>query len=356
MKKNLLVTGGAGFIGSNFVELMVQKGHDVTVLDSMTYAGHAENLDAISGTGKHRLVKGQIQDRPLVEKLLKEHSIDYLLNFAAESHVDRSIDGPRPFIETNIIGTFELLSAALGYYNALPTEKKAGFRYLQISTDEVYGSLGATGKFTEMHRYEPNSPYSASKASADMLARAWHHTFHLPTLTTNCSNNYGPKQFPEKLIPHMILCALSGRKLPVYGNGSNIRDWIYVKDHCEGIYLALTKGAPGSTYCFGGDSERTNMDVVNAICALLDEMRPLEGGKSYKTQIEFVADRPGHDQRYAIDDSLAQKELGFTRSMKRFEDGLKSTLQWYLSHFDWCEKVLGKNKGKVTFDWSSFKA
>ncbi|MBU6375168.1 MAG: dTDP-glucose 4,6-dehydratase [Bdellovibrionales bacterium] len=345
--KTLLLTGGAGFIGSNFVELAVQRGNRVIILDAMTYAGHRENLDTIaqrtaSHPGSWELVIGDIRDSRLVSELLAKHQCSALLNFAAESHVDRSITGPSAFIDTNILGTYQLLQSARGYVDAMPAGSplKASFRYLQVSTDEVYGALGDTGKFSEATPYSPNSPYSASKAAADHLVRAWHHTYGLNVVTTNCSNNYGPKQFPEKLIPHMIQCALSGRPLPVYGQGANIRDWIYVKDHCEGILLALEKGKAGETYCFGGNSERKNLEVVRAICAVLDELRPRKDGKSYQEQISFVQDRAGHDWRYAIDDRKAQNELGFTRSMKNFEQGLRSTIEWYLSHEAWVKAVL----------------
>lgn len=336
--KNLLVTGGAGFIGSNFVELAVQKGHKVVVLDSLTYAGHRENLDHLKGPGEHQLVQGNICDQPLVDKLLREHQIDALVHFAAESHVDRSISGPSVFIETNIQGTFSLLSAAHAYWSSLPAERKSGFRYLQVSTDEVYGSLGPTGKFSETTPYAPNSPYSASKASGDLLVRAWHHTYGLPTLTTNCSNNYGPKQFPEKLIPTMITQALQQKPLPVYGDGGNVRDWIHVLDHCHGIFLALKAGKLGATYCFGGNAEKNNLDVVKTICQELDQLSPRKDGKPHETGIQFVADRLGHDRRYAIDDSLAESELGFVRQFD-FKKGLSHTIRWYLENQNWCHQV-----------------
>ena len=336
---SLLVTGACGFIGSAFVRQAVEKGHQITVLDALTYAGHKENLAGVP----HELVVGPIQDKNLVQKLLQANRFAGLVNFAAESHVDRSITGPAPFIETNIQGTFNLLSCSYDYWKALADTEKAKFRYLQISTDEVYGSLGPTGKFNETLPYQPNSPYSASKASADHLVRAWFHTYGLPTLTTNCSNNYGPRQFPEKLIPHMITCALTGKPLPVYGDGGNIRDWIHVEDHCNGILLALEKGRPGSTYCFGGNAERNNLDVVKTICKELDRLRPRKDGKSYSELIAFVPDRLGHDRRYAIDDALAQKELGFKRRYD-FETGLKHTIQWYLDNADWCKAVIGGSK------------
>jgi dTDP-glucose 4,6-dehydratase len=345
-----LLTGGAGFIGSNFVELAVRRGHRVIILDALTYAGHRENLDSIpQGTASHpgswELVIGDIRDARLVPELLITRQCTALLNFAAESHVDRSISGPSAFIDTNILGTYNLLQAARGYVNQLPAAStiKKSFRYLQVSTDEVYGALGDTGKFSETTPYAPNSPYSASKAASDHLVRAWHHTYGLNVVTTNCSNNYGPRQFPEKLIPHMIQCALAGKALPVYGKGANVRDWIYVIDHCEGILLALERGTAGETYCFGGNSERKNLAVVQAICAVLDELKSRADGKSYREQISFVQDRAGHDWRYAIDDSKAQRELGFTRTMKNFEQGLRSTVEWYLSNEAWVKTVLAKS-------------
>lgn len=340
MRKTLLVTGGAGFIGSNFVEMAVSQGHRVITLDAMTYAGHPENLSSIpKASGSWELVQGDICDTKLVSSLLHEHKIDALLNFAAESHVDRSITGPGAFIETNIRGVFSLLTASLEYWQKLDGARKSGFRYLQVSTDEVYGSLGPTGKFSETTPMAPNSPYSSSKASGDLLTRAWFHTYGLPTLTTNCSNNYGPKQFPEKLIPHMIQCALTGRPLPVYGDGGNIRDWIHVHDHCAGVMLALEKGQPSGTYCFGGNAERNNLDVVRTICKLLDELKPRADGKPHDAGIAFVQDRLGHDRRYAIDDTLAQRELGFKRAYQ-FESGLANTVRWYLENAAWSEAVL----------------
>jgi dTDP-glucose 4,6-dehydratase len=338
-----LVTGAAGFIGSTFVELCAQRGDSVVVLDALTYAGHRENLEPLIRAGKLELVVGNICDGPLVAQLVKKHRPDALLNFAAESHVDRSIDSPAAFITTNIQGTFTLLSAALDHWQSLSGGEKERFRYLQVSTDEVYGSLDEFGKFSETTPMAPNSPYSASKASADLLVRAWHHTYGLPTLTTNCSNNYGPRQFPEKLIPHMITCALEGKPLPVYGDGGNVRDWIHVEDHSRGILLALETGKPGETYCFGGDAERNNLDVVRTICRTLDRLRPRTDGQSYESNIAFVKDRLGHDRRYAIDDTRAQKELGFTRRYA-FETGLENTIRWYLENQNWCAAV---RKGKA---------
>ncbi len=331
--KNILVTGGAGFIGSTFVAQSVARGCKVAVLDKLTYAGHRENLEWIEGGWE--LLVGDICDRELVLKLLRGHAIDALVNFAAESHVDNSISGPKEFIDTNIGGTFALLEAAREY-----TKEKQGFRYLQISTDEVYGSLGATGKFSETTPYAPNSPYSASKAAADHLVRAWHETYGLDTITTHCTNNYGPRQHPEKLIPRMIACALAGEKLPVYGKGENVRDWIHVEDHANGVWLALTKGKAGQAYDFGGDAEEKNIELVKKICAILDSKRPKNSG-SYADQIAFVTDRLGHDLRYAIDDSKSQRELGFTRNYT-FADGLETTIDWYLNNQAWCNEIIRK--------------
>ncbi len=340
--QTLLLTGGCGFIGSCFVRQAVARGRKIIVLDALTYAGHRENLEGIAGPGSVELVIGNIREGALVSRLLREHHVDAVLNFAAESHVDRSISAPSDFIETNIKGTFTLLNASLDYWQNLSEPRKAQYRHLQVSTDEVYGSLDLAKpeeKFSEATPYAPNSPYSASKAAGDHLVRAWHHTYGLPTLTTNCSNNYGPRQFPEKLIPHMIDCALKGRPLPVYGDGGNIRDWIHVEDHCNGIWLALEKGNPGSTYCFGGRAERNNLDLVKTLCRELDRLRPREDGKSHESGIQFVKDRLGHDRRYAIDDRLAERELGFTRKYD-FEEGLANTVRWYLENQAWCKAVL----------------
>ncbi len=338
--KMILVTGGAGFIGSCFVRKRVQEGHHVVVLDALTYAGHRENLEGIRGPGSCELVVGNICDDRLVRELLNRLKPDAVVNFAAESHVDRSINGPSIFIETNVRGTMTLLSASLEYWKSLEGPRKESFRYVQISTDEVFGALGPEGKFSETTPYAPNSPYSASKAAADHLVNAWHHTYGLPTIITNCSNNYGPYQYPEKLIPHMIISGLAGNPLPVYGKGANIRDWIHVEDHCDGIWLALTKGRPGQSYCFGGDAERKNIDVVRELCRLMDEMRPREDGLSHESSMVFVADRLGHDFRYAIDDSKARTELGFERKYS-FEKGLANTVRWYLANLDWAMAVLG---------------
>lgn len=328
----LLVTGGAGFIGSCFVAQRIAAGDRVIVLDALTYAGRMENLrDIPAASGQLVFIKGDITDGTLVRRLLREHAITALINFAAESHVDNSIAESAPFIHTNIIGVHTLLETARDYYNQLPPESQKTFRMVQVSTDEVYGSLGAEGYFTEQSPMLPNSPYSASKAAGDMLARAWFHTYGLPVIVTNCSNNYGPRQFPEKLIPHMIACALSGKPLPVYGDGLNVRDWIHVEDHSRGVMLALEKGIPGETYCFGGRAERTNIDLVRTLCSLLDALSPRNDGAPYASQITFVKDRLGHDRRYAIDDSRAERELGFTRAHD-FESGLRDTVQWYLAY------------------------
>lgn len=337
----LLVTGGAGFIGSSFVRLALGQGYRVVVLDALTYAGHPENLHALEGAERLEMVVGDIRDGALVRQLLNEHHPIGIVDFAAESHVDNSIDRPSEFIETNIIGCYTMLEAARHYWSALPEPQKSTFRFLHVSTDEVYGSLGETGKFTELSPMQPNSPYSASKAAGDMLCRAWFHTYSLPVIVTNCTNNYGPRQHPEKLIPRMISCALSGERLPVYGDGRNVRDWIHVEDHCAGVLLALNGGLPGETYAFGGDAEHTNIQVVSTICELLDQMQPRADGKSYKEQIAFVTDRLGHDRRYAIDDSKSQETLGFTRH-HTFESGLRETIRWYLDHQAWSHAITGK--------------
>ena len=342
-QNNILIAGGAGFIGSCFVAKCVERGWNVVVLDALTYAGHNANLEWIKPSangGKWQLVVGDIGDAALVGNLLREHNIGRVVNFAAESHVDNSIEGPLPFITTNITGTFHMLEACRAYWGGLAEVEKAFFRLLQISTDEVYGSLGATGKFNEESPIKPNSPYSASKAAADLLARAWHETYGLPVIVTHCTNNYGPRQFPEKLIPHMIHCALAGKALPVYGDGKNVRDWIHVEDHCEGVLLALEKGKPGQSYDFGGDAEVENIALVTRLCEILDQKRPKNSG-SYKDQISYVTDRPGHDRRYAIDDSKSQFQLGFVRQY-RFAGGLESTIDWYLANQDWCNTVMEK--------------
>lgn len=338
--KHLLVTGAAGFIGSAFVRIARKAGYRVTILDSLTYAGHVENLAGVTEKGICEIIQGDIRDFEVVDKLFQRNQFDGVLNFAAESHVDNSISGPRAFVETNIIGTFNLLEVARKYWSQYPAPKKESFRFLHVSTDEVFGELGSTGKFSESTPYAPNSPYSASKAGSDHLVRAWHHTYGLPTVTTNCSNNYGPRQFPEKLIPRMIANALEGKFLPVYGNGMNIRDWIHVEDHSRGILLAYEKGKLGETYCFGGNSERNNIDVVKAICKILDRLAPRSDGQSHETSIQFVTDRAGHDFRYAIDDAKAEKELGFRRQYAQFESGLEQTVEWYLANQAWMDAVL----------------
>jgi dTDP-glucose 4,6-dehydratase len=335
----ILVTGGAGFIGSNFVlDWLKHSDERVVNLDALTYAGNLHNVAALRGDARHIFVQGDITDRALIDKLLAEHQPRALVHFAAESHVDRSIHGPGTFIKTNIDGTFCLLEAARHFWAALKPQAKAAFRFHHVSTDEVYGSLkpGAPA-FTEDHVYEPNSPYSASKAASDHLVRAWHHTYGLPVLTTNCSNNYGPFHFPEKLIPLMIVNALAGKPLPVYGDGQQIRDWLYVTDHCSGIRAVLDKGRLGETYNIGGWNEKANIDIVKTICALLDEMKPDAQG-SYARLITHVADRPGHDRRYAIDARKIERELGW-RPAETFETGIRKTVRWYLDHGDWVKTV-----------------
>lgn len=342
--KSILVTGAAGFIGSAFVrEALKGDNYKIVVLDAMTYAGHKENLAEILSE-RCELVVGNIADFQLLDQLFSKHSFDGVVNFAAETHVDNSISGPRAFIETNIVGTFSLLEVFRKYWSTYSEAKRLHTRFLHVSTDEVFGELGETGKFHEETPYSPNSPYSASKASSDHLVSAWHHTYGLPTIITNCSNNYGPRQFPEKLIPRMILCALNNQHLPVYGRGTNIRDWIHVEDHAKGVLLALEKGTTGESYCFGGNSERMNIDVVHRICELLDKMAPKKDGKRYAEQIQFVADRLGHDFRYAIDDSKAQRDLGFKRTYKNFEEGLQDTINWYLENQTWIQQVTGVRK------------
>lgn len=341
---SLLVTGGAGFIGSAFVRRALQARLRVVIYDALTYAGHLPNIEECLKPGLCEFIKGDICDHELLLKSLKHHSVDAIVNFAAESHVDNSILGPKPFIETNILGTFTLLEAARTYYDTLSPEKKKAFRLLHISTDEVFGELGEQELFSEESPYRPNSPYSASKAASDHLVRAWHRTYGLPVLITNCSNNYGPRQFPEKLIPRLLTCALSEKPLPVYGQGANIRDWIHVEDHADGIWQALNQGEIGQSYCFGGASERQNIEVVKQLCKQLDELRPRENGRSYAELITFVEDRAGHDFRYAIDDRKAVGELGFIRRFPNFEEGLRETIQWYLNNENWLRSVLEKNK------------
>lgn len=336
----ILVTGAAGFIGSNFVlDWLEQCNEPVVNLDLLTYAGNLENLKELEGDPRYQFVFGNIGDRELVSKLLADTQPRAVINFAAESHVDRSIHGPGDFIQTNIVGTFNLLESVRGYWNDLPDAERAAFRFLHVSTDEVYGSLSKEDPpFSETNQYEPNSPYSASKAASDHLVRAWHHTYGLPVLTTNCSNNYGPYHFPEKLVPLCILNALNGKPLPIYGDGQQIRDWLYVKDHCSAIRRVLEAGKLGETYNVGGWNEKANLDVVNTLCSILDELQPRADGQSYATQITFVQDRPGHDRRYAIDARKLEKELGW-KPQETFETGIRKTVQWYLDNQAWVNHV-----------------
>ncbi|WLW61620.1 dTDP-glucose 4,6-dehydratase [Achromobacter aegrifaciens] len=347
---SIIVTGGAGFIGSNFVlDWFQESSEPVVTLDKLTYAGNPENLASLQDNAAHKLVQGDIGDFELVSRLLAEHKPRAVLNFAAESHVDRSIHGPGEFIQTNIVGTFHLLEAVRAYWNGLPDDERAAFRFLHVSTDEVYGSLQKDDPaFSETNRYEPNSPYSASKAASDHLVRAYHHTYGLPVLTTNCSNNYGPYHFPEKLIPLVIHNALAGKPLPIYGDGQQIRDWLYVKDHCSAIRRVLAAGQLGETYNVGGWNEKTNLEVVRTLCALLDELSPRADGQPYKNQITFVKDRPGHDQRYAIDASRLERELGW-KPAETFETGIRKTVTWYLENQQW---VAGITSGTYR-DWIS---
>ena len=339
----IFVTGGAGFIGANFVldwlAQAQQPNEPVVNLDKLTYAGNLQTLCSLDGDDRHHFVQGDIGNRALVGHLLKTHQPRAVINFAAESHVDRSIDGPEDFIQTNIVGTFTLLEAVKAYWLGLEPEAKTAFRFLHVSTDEVYGSLGKDDPaFAENHRYEPNSPYSASKAASDHLVRAYHHTYGLPVLTTNCSNNYGPFHFPEKLIPLMIVNALAGRPLPVYGDGQQIRDWLYVKDHCSAIRCVLARGKLGQVYNVGGWNEKPNIDIVRTVCGLLDELRPRADGQPYAAQISYVKDRPGHDRRYAIDASKFQRELGWMPA-ETFDSGIRKTVVWYLDNPHWVANV-----------------
>lgn len=336
----ILVTGGAGFIGSNFViDWLAHHDEPVVNLDKLTYAGNLQNLTSLEGDSRHHFVRGDIGDGALVARLLAEHKVRAVLNFAAESHVDRSIEGPGAFIQTNIVGTFNLLEAVRAYWNGLDEQAKADFRFLHVSTDEVYGTLESDAPaFTEQHRYEPNSPYSATKAASDHLVRAYHHTYGLPVLTTNCSNNYGPYHFPEKLIPLVIHNALAGKPLPIYGDGQQIRDWLYVTDHCSAIRRVLEDGRLAETYNVGGWNEKANIDVVRTLCAILDELQPRTDGASYATQMTFVKDRPGHDRRYAIDAGKLERELGW-RPAETFDTGIRKTVEWYLANGAWVENV-----------------
>lgn len=336
----ILVTGGAGFIGANFVlDWLAGSNEPVINLDKLTYAGNLNNLASLQGDARHIFVQGDIGDSALLAQLLAQHQPRAVVNFAAESHVDRSIHGPEDFIQTNMVGTFRLLEAVRHYWQALPADNKAAFRFLHVSTDEVYGTLSKDAPpFTEEHTYEPNSPYSASKAASDHLVRAWHHTYGLPVLTTNCSNNYGPYHFPEKLIPLMIVNALAGKNLPVYGDGMQVRDWLYVKDHCSAIRRVLEAGQLGETYNVGGWNEKPNIEIVNTVCALLDELRPRTDGQSYASQITYVQDRPGHDRRYAIDARKIERELGW-KPAETFDTGIRKTVAWYLDNADWVANV-----------------
>ncbi len=336
----ILVTGGAGFIGGNFVlDWVAGTNEPVINVDKLTYAGNLETLSSLQGSPNHIFAQGDIGNRTLVEHLLAEHKPRAVINFAAESHVDRSIHGPGDFIETNIVGTYNLLESVRGYWSALPEGEKAAFRFLHVSTDEVYGSLAKDDPaFAETNRYEPNSPYSASKAASDHLVRAWHHTYDLPVLTTNCSNNYGPFHFPEKLIPLMIVNALAGKPLPVYGDGMQIRDWLYVKDHCSAIRRVLEAGRLGETYNVGGWNEKPNIEIVKTVCALLDELSPRADGKPYAEQITYVTDRPGHDRRYAIDATKIHRELDW-KPAETFGSGIRKTVQWYLDNPGWVTNV-----------------
>lgn len=344
----ILVTGGAGFIGSNFVHGWLESTQEaVVVLDKLTYAGNLQNLSGLDRDSRLAFVRGDIGDFEKVLGVLRQHAIRAVVNFAAESHVDRSIHGPLEFIQTNIVGTFHLLEAVRAYWGELAPAARAAFRLLHVSTDEVYGSLEPeAAPFSEMHRYEPNSPYSASKAASDHLVRAYHHTYGVPVLTTNCSNNYGPFHFPEKLIPLVILNALEGKPLPIYGDGRNVRDWLYVGDHCSAIRRVLEAGRVGDTYNVGGWNEKTNLEVVETLCVILDELRPRADGQSYRDQITFVKDRPGHDRRYAIDASKMARELGW-RPAESFETGIRKTVSWYLENPEW---VRGVQSGSYR-DW-----
>lgn len=338
---SVLVTGGAGFIGSNFIHCILQEQPTWRIinLDALTYAGNLESLEDVSSCPHYRFVRGNICDPTLVTQLLMEEQPAAIVHFAAESHVDRSIDGPEIFVKTNVDGSCMLLEATRRWWQDLPRSRKESFRFLHVSTDEVFGSLGSSGLFTEKTPYAPNSPYSASKAASDHFVRAYHHTYGLPTLTTNCSNNYGPYQFPEKLIPLMIFNALAGKPLPIYGDGMQVRDWLYVKDHCWAILTVLNHGNSGETYNIGGHNEITNIGIVQTLCQLLDELRPRPDGKFYSEQIAFVTDRPGHDRRYAINASKIERELGW-KPRETFGTGIRKTVEWYLQNLTWCERII----------------
>jgi dTDP-glucose 4,6-dehydratase len=337
----LFITGGAGFIGSAVIRNAIKSSrHEIVNIDALTYAGNLDSLKSVSSHPSYQFVKADICDRAHMQQLFDLHQPDAIMHLAAESHVDRSIDGPEAFIRTNVMGTFTLLEVSRHYWSKLPEARKSAFRFHHISTDEVFGSLGSTGFFTEDSPYQPNSPYSASKAGSDHLVRAWHHTYGLPVVITNCSNNYGPYQFPEKLIPHMILNALAGKPLPIYGKGDNIRDWLYVDDHARALLMVLEKGQDGEVYTIGGNNELTNLKVVQSICGILDNWQPLPDGKSRLELIRFVSDRPGHDQRYAIDASKIERELGW-KPLEDFQSGLQKTVRWYIDHREsWCQRVL----------------
>ncbi len=346
---HLLVTGGAGFIGSNFVRYLLSDASTspqiskIVNLDKLTYAGNPDNLKDVSADPRYVFVEGGIEDSALIHKLLIEHHIDAVVNFAAESHVDRSIDSPEPFFETNVVGTLRIINESLKYWRELDEGKKAAFRFLHVSTDEVYGTLSDTDPaFEETTPFAPNSPYSASKAASDHIVRAYHHTYGMPVITTNCSNNYGPFQFPEKLIPLMMLNALDGKDLPIYGDGMNVRDWLYVTDHCSGIWTSLIKGKLGETYNIGGKNEKPNIEIVDTICELLDQKQPRADGESYKSQKIYVKDRPGHDRRYAINCSKIESELGWAPA-ETFETGIAKTVQWYLDNQAWCKNITSGN-------------
>jgi dTDP-glucose 4,6-dehydratase len=340
--QKLIVTGGAGFIGSNFVLKQISEtDNEILNLDKLTYAGNLENLSAVADNERYQFVEGDITDKELVEKLIEDYQPDGIIHFAAESHVDRSIDGPMPFIMTNVVGTANLLDVAYRYWKDLNQDKKNTFRFLHVSTDEVFGSLGMDDVFRVDTPYDPSSPYSASKAGSDHLVRAWGRTFDFPVLITNCTNNYGPYQFPEKLIPLVTINAMAGKELPIYGTGENIRDWLHVEDHCDAIYTVFENGKLGDTYLVGGEEEVTNLRVVHTICDVLDEIRPADSGKSYREQITFVTDRPGHDLRYAMDISKIRSELGWSPS-KDFASGLKHTIEWYLANEAWWKKLQQK--------------
>jgi len=339
--KKILVTGGSGFIGSNFIISQINNSNKILNFDKLTYAANTKNLSTIDKKTNYSFIKGDIVDSNKISDSINKFNPDIIINFAAESHVDRSIDGPKEFIKTNILGTYELLQCSLNYYNNLDREQKSSFRFIHVSTDEVYGSLGTNDYFTEETPYAPSSPYSASKASSDHLVNAWYHTFGLPTMVTNCSNNYGPYQFPEKLIPLIIISCLQGQELPIYGDGKNIRDWLYVQDHCLALDCVINNGKIGETYNIGGNEEKTNLEIVNTICNVLDKKKPLQDGSLYSDSIVYVKDRPGHDFRYAIDPSKIKNELNWQPKYK-FEDAIIHTIDWYINNKSWWEEIINK--------------